>query len=311
MKTSAVSWRDRRVLAPFGALVMACAQQPDIGAQPREAASAASGIAPAVASAPGSRRAAGANPFGLPSAPLAARPGDFALVPSRSSLRQAFEQPAGRQNLLYSGAFIERIGDEDSLVVSLTQQRWNVANVLVLPIRSERAALGDVVLTTFASGSALERAIVVSEGASESPRVRGLDQPLEVTALASAEELSLPKQRFHVLRTPGELGTTLACRRGERVERLLLTAISGERWLGQGFAGRTLVLDRGSCRAVPVAPRVAAGARVFVPVGGEFVAAEVLRVEPRVGRVIVKYEFAAEVREMAYGFGNVASELPP
>jgi hypothetical protein len=49
---------------------------------------------------------------------------------------------------------------------------------------------------------------------------------------------------------------------------------------------------------------------VFVPVAGEFIPAEVSRVDAGNGRVIVKYEFAAESKEMAFGYTNVATELP-
>jgi hypothetical protein len=227
-------------------------------------------------------------------------------------LSEAFEQAAGSQSLLYAGATIERVGERDSTVVWLTQQRGSVPNSLVIALpRSQRAALGEIVLKSSASGAGLERAIVVSEGESESPRVRGLDLPFDSATATAQPEETLPKSTFRVLRRPGELGTTLVCRRGEKNERFLLVASDGERRLGLGFAGRALMLPASSCRALPLVPKAQLGVRVFVPVAGELVAAKVTRVDPRNGRVVVEYEFAAESKEMAFGYTNVATDLPP
>jgi hypothetical protein len=234
------------------------------------------------------------------------------LVPSRGSFGQALEQEPGSQSLLYAGAHVDKPGEWDSAVVWLTQQRGSVPNSLLIALPpSERATLGDIVLKSTATGSGLERAIVMSEGESESPRVRGLDQPQEGGVASAEPEETLAKSTFRVLREAGELGTTFSCRRGERTERFILVAIAGERRLGLGFAGRTLLLESSACRALPLVPRVKAGSRVFVPVAGEFVPAEVSRVDARSGRVVVSYEFAAESKDMAIGYGNVASELPP
>lgn len=315
MKTSALSTQYRlggawpRITLGFG-LLAACAQRSDIDATTGDSALASSSPS-ASAPAPSSRRAPGENPFGLPFAHTTAQAGDFALVPSRGSLSQAFEQEPGSQSLLYAGAHVDKPGERDSAVVWLTQQRGSVPNSLLIALpRSERASLGDVVLKTTATGSGLERAIVMSDGESESPRVRGLDQAQEGGVASGEPEETLAKGSFRVLRSAGELGTTLACRRGERTERFILVAIAGERRLGLGFAGRTLLFESSACRALPLVPRVQAGSRVFVPVAGEFVPAVVSRVEARSGRVIAKYEFAAESKDMAVGYGNVASELP-
>jgi hypothetical protein len=259
------------------------------------------------------RRAPGENPFGLPATPTSAQAGDFALVPSRSSLSQAFEQAAGKQTLLYTGAYVDRPGERESALVWLTQQRGTVPNSLLIALpRGERARPSEIVLTNSLSGSGLSRAIVVSAGESDSPEVRSVDLPLDGTAMESERQSVLAKNTFRVLRKPAELGTTLACRRGERRERFLLIATAGEdTWLGLGFAGRAELLRPSACRALPLVPAVHAGARVFVPVAGEFVPADVINVDARNGRVLVKYEFAAETKEVSVGYTNVATELPP
>lgn len=312
MKTSGF-WRKQRRASGWFFLLLpaACAQRSDIGASQGEAAAAATG-ASGSATVQSSRRAPGDNPFGLPATTTSAHASEFALVPSRSSLNRAFEQPEGKQTLLYTGAFVDRPGERESSVVWLTQQRGSVPNSLLIALpRGERAKLGDIVLTNSLSGSGLERAIVVSEGETDVPDVRSLDLPLEGAAVANERRSRLAKSSFRVLSKPAELGTTLACRRGERRERFLLVATAGDTWLGLGFAGRALLLPSRSCRAVPLVPEVHAGSRVFIPIAGEFIAAEVAGVDPGNGRVTVRYEFAAESKELAVGYTNVATELPP
>jgi hypothetical protein len=313
MNTSGLARHDRRpFLSLLFAASMGCAQRPDMGAPAGASAVAGSSAGAVTAPTPSSRRAPGENPFGLPAASISARAGDFALVPSRGSLNQAYEQPESSRSLLYSGAIIERPGERESGVTWPTGQRGSVANSLLIAFpRAARAAQGDIVLTSSTSNSGFLRAIVVSAGESESPRVRQLDLPLEPAAVAAEPESTLRPNTFRVLREAGEPGSTLACRREKRSERFVLVTAAGERRLGLGFAGRALLLDASSCRALPLVPRVQPGSHAFIPVAGEFIPAEVSRVDTLNGRVIVKYEFAAESHEMAVGYTNVASELPP
>lgn len=312
MNTSAFQSTLCRALCGFlGAFAGSCAQRSDSGGGRQGTLATASTNAAPLAS--NTRRAPGENPFGLPATPTSAQAGDFALVPSRSSLNQAFEQAAGKQTLLYTGAYVDRPGERDSALVWLTQQRGSVPNSLLIALpRGERARLSDIVLTSSLSGSGLSRAIVVSGGESEAPEVRSLDLPLDGIAIESERQSTLAKNTFRVLRKPAEVGTTLACRRGERRERFVLVAIaSDDTWLGLGFAGRAELLRPNACRALPLVPAVQPGAHVFVPVAGEFIAADVVSVDTRNGRVLVKYEFAAEAKELAVGYTNIATELPP
>jgi hypothetical protein len=162
------------------------------------------------------------------------------------------------------------------------------------------------VLTAWASGSGLQRAIVVEGGAPEKPKVRYLDMTLDNPSGWGEKEDSLPEGSFHVLTKPGELGTSLACKDGSRVLRWILVARAGDKLLGLGFAGKMKVLDEKVCDAVPIAPKVKPGDAVRVPVLGAFVAGKVSKVDAKIGRVWVKYQIGGDDRDEAFGFTNVA-----
>lgn len=292
-----------------GLLCASCKETEEVA--PAVAGSAAPTSAAASSAPARRRRAPGDNPFGFASLPLQARAGDYALVPSKTAIDGAFEQGASEQTFVYLGAHLEEISDRESRVRWLTQQQAFVANALIVPIRGqERAKPGDVVLTSWASGSGLQRAIVVSGGSSESPQVRYLDFVIEDTPARADEVDTLPPNTFHVLRKPGEPGTTLACVRDNRAEHLVLIKRASPRILGLGFAGRLHVLEERQCVPAPIAPAVALGDAVFVPHVGRFWPAQVEKIDRPSGRVHVRHHFAGEERRAAVGFTNVAIELP-
>jgi len=267
----------------------------------------------AVASADSSaRRAArnerppGENPFGLPPVTLSATVGAYVLAPSRASLEEAFERGPERQSIAYSGAVLEELGAVESRVRSLTRQRARIPNVLIVPIRpGARAEPGRIVLTSRASGSGLVRAIAVG-GDPATPRVRYLDGD---GGGENAEEV-LSADSFHVLGEAPEPGRSLACRVDGTVEHLIWLSSAGELRVGLGFAGRIRVAPAGSCRVLPLEPRVRPGDRVYVPLLDGFVPASVVAVDDRVGRVLVDYELAGKRVQRSVGFTNVALELP-
>lgn len=279
---------------------------------PRAVSSAAAPMSSAVGSAGPFRRTrpAGTNPFAFPARPLAAAAGSYALVPSRSGIEAAFERP-GPHTFVYLGAFIEQPGEFDSRIRWLSQQRGLVSNALVIPIRpNERASVGAVVLTSWAAGSGLQRAIIVPGGSAESPRVRYLDVAANSAIAVAQPTDTLPPDTFHTLSTPGEIGSSVACRVEQRVERLIVTNTEAGRVLGLGFAGRMRVVELARCKPMPIVPQVRIGERVHVPVLGDFIEARVTRLEPEHGRVWAAYEFGNEQRTESFGYTNVAVELP-
>jgi hypothetical protein len=268
----------------------------------RASASAAAESAPT--------RPPGALPFEFPSLATAAKKGDFVLAPSKSWIDEAFAEGIENQTFIYYGAFLVEPGEKESRLRTLSGQRVKIPNALILPVgHGETAKPGDVVLTAWASGSGLQRAIVVEGGSPERPKARYLDIDFENPSGWAQKDDELPENTFHVLTKPGELGTTLACKEGERKLRFVLVADAGEKLLGLGFAGKLRVIERASCAQVAIDPKVKPGDKVFIPVIGSFIEAKVTKIDAKIGRVWAAHEFGGAAKEEAIGFTNVAPSL--
>jgi hypothetical protein len=167
------------------------------------------------------------------------------------------------------------------------------------------------VLTSWASGSGLQRAFVVGGGSPESPNVRYLDLSLENPAAHADTDDRLPPNTFQVIREPGQVGSSLACRTADRVERIIVVKRAGTQLLGLGFAGKLRAFASASCVALALVPSLETGDRVYAAMLGGFVDARVEKLDLSVGRVFVRLAFAGKEKIDAVGFTNVAVALPP
>jgi hypothetical protein len=264
----------------------------------------------ASASTSARRRAAhppGENPFGLPSRPLAAAPGDVVLVPSHEALQQAFELGPDSQTFVYYAAVVEETAPLETRVRYPTHERRTLPNAVIVPLgRGALGSPGDVVLTTQNAGSGLVRAIVVG-GEPATPRVRYLEPSFQKEKLPGpdAAPQALSPGTFHVLREPGEPGTTLACTEGPNQSAVIALTQADERRLVLGFGGRLRVVPASACLPLPIVPQVRSGETVRFPLLLRLGEGRVQSVDTASGRVWIRSEFAGEVREVAVGFGNV------
>lgn len=253
------------------------------------------------------RHPPGENPFGLASAPLQVGVGDFVLVPSRAAIEQAFEQGTEEQTFVYYAATVVETGALETRVRYLTHEQRTLPNALVVPIR--RGALakrGEVVLTSRARGTGLSRALVLG-GDPSAPRVSFLDPVVPASALAepAALESVLPRDGFHVVREPGEPGSTLACGEGSEREALIVLKVFDERRLAIGFAGRLRVVPANACETLPIGLAPAPGQTVWFPLFSRFHSGRVERFDDATGRALVSYDFAGESRKLAVGLSNL------
>ena len=267
------------------------------------------------AAAPGPRAVTpGESPFNYPIVSTTAKAGDYVLAPSKTFIDEAFARGGEKQTFIFYGGWMREPGNRESKVESLSRMKAMIPNSLIVPIRrSERVDPGDVVLTSWASGSGLQRAIVIEGGTPERPSVRYLDMDLENPSGWGKKPDSLPPNTFHRLNNPGAVGTTLACTEGSRRLRFILIHSSGDapsdKLLVLGHAGLMRVATRSDCQALPLVPEVKRGDLAVLPVAGAFVEGKVIRVDPTIGRVRIEYRFAGATNEEAVGFTNVAAKL--
>jgi hypothetical protein len=290
-------------------LAASCAKKEGPGRDRRgDRRPAASASGADASSAP--RRPPGDLPFAFPKVGPAGKKGDFVLAPSRNWIDEAFTQGGDNQTFIYYGGWLTEAGAESSVVKSLSGETARLPNAMILRVgQGETAQPGDVVLTAWASGSGLQRAIVVEGGTPAQPRVRYLDIDFDNPLGWAEKDDDLPANTFHVLKQPGELGTTFACKDGARHARFIAVAEAENKLLGLGFAGKIRVLERSACTPLPIVPKVKAADKLFVPVLGSFAEAKVTKVEPKIGRVWAKHEFGGAPKENAFSFSNVTTVL--
>lgn len=259
------------------------------------------------------RYPAGRVPLEFPAVTTTARAGDFVLAIPGKLIAQAHGKGADRQSVLFYGGWMVKPGVAESRIKSRTGEEDVTPNAVIIPIRKGALARpGDVVLTAWASGFGMQRALVIRGGKSrKSPRVRYLDMKYENPAGLAREPDTLPPNTFHRLRESWEPGTSVAIRDEAGYRHGVVVAASEQKLLVIGFGRKLQVVRRADCVPLPVRPRFRRGAAVDVPHQGLFHPGVVKRVEDRIGRVFVTIHPPGGARTMGVGFGNVVRLLSP
>ncbi|MBX3130743.1 MAG: hypothetical protein KF718_28755 [Polyangiaceae bacterium] len=243
-------------------------------------------------------------PVEFPNGALAAKPGAFVLAPTEQTLDEALRLGVEQQTFVYYGARMDAVGPEASRVSFLPGRAATLPNALILPASgSADAKPGDIVLTAWASGTGLQRAIVVEGGAT--PKVRYLDLAHDHPSGFGQRDDTLPAGSYRVLTELGAPGTTVACEDGRRTTRWIVVGRAADKLLGLGFAGRLRVFAGSACAPVPLVPRLKVGDAARVPLIGAFTPGKVVRVDTKVGRVAVRVAQGKDEREHVIGFANV------
>lgn len=255
----------------------------------------------------------GTVPFDFPRLQtLASKAGDFILCPPNEWITNAFQKGAKSQTFIYYASKMMEPGEYQSKVKRLSGTDMEIPNAMIIPIRSgETAKQGDILLTWWQSGSGMQRSIVVEGGSPEEPNVRHLDLDLDNPSGVGKRVDTLKANTFHKLTSQWDVGTAVACKSDSSYEHGLVTALTDDKVLVIGFAGRMKVQPKASCVSLPIVPQVKAGQKVWVEHMGGFTEASVKRVDAKIGRVFAEYEFVGEKREIASPFGDVATEALP
>lgn len=247
-------------------------------------------------------------PFPYPTVPTTARGGESVLVPPARWVRNAGAGGARTQSFVYFLARMVAPGAAASVVQVAGGSLEAVPNAVIIPLpRGERATVRDLVLTVWATGTGMQRAIVVKGGTPESPRVAYLDIDYDQPSGAGKRAETIPPGSFRRLSTAGDVGTSIECDESGRRVHYVLVHRTTEHWLGLGFGGRLRPLEPSRCRPMPLLPRIEAGP-LLVPVLGVMTPARARAYEADIGRVFVRYEADERDHDSAVGIVDVVVE---
>jgi hypothetical protein len=202
-------------------------------------------------------------------------------------------------------ATMEEPGPAESKVKSLSGTEFMIPNSLIVALpKGATAAVGDIVLGHWESGSGMERAIVVDAATPAEPKVRYLDD----TFKEDDKPDGWKADRF-VKVEPGKVGVTVACKLPDNsIDHGILVSMTPKKLLSLGFAGKLSMFEVASCTPLPPSPAAApkVGDKLQVPYLGTYREGTVSKLDLKNGRVFAKFDFGGSPKEEAFGVQDVA-----
>lgn len=227
---------------------------------------------------------------------IAARPGEYVLAPSKSSV----EKGADSVYIYYAAKLAEK-GPKESKIKTLPGEEVLIPNTFIIPMGNQQTAkAGDIVLTWWQSGSGMQRAVVTG-GSPNEPEVMYLD--LDYKADAKAEKLEAGT--FFVLPSSTTVGNIVACLESGDHKRYQVVASEGDKFLVLGWAGKMSAVNKSDCTGLPHDAGAKPGDVIQVPVFAKYQPATVTKVDPKNGRIFAKYKFGGADEEKPFSFGEV------
>jgi hypothetical protein len=236
-----------------------------------------------------------------------AKAGDYVLAPSYNWIKDAADKGADTTSFIW---YVQKMSqpDTDNSELQFLSERRKVPNAYIIAIPPRQSAKkGDVVLTWWQTGSGMQRAIVVDDTEPTSPIVRYLDIAFDnpakardgVTTIGKMDEKITPDS-FVKLKN-WDPGTTVAVQQGANQRYARVIRVGGNQVLV--LEGSKLkVYPKADCQSLPLALAISPGDRVKAPrYGQNFVAASVVSVDGRNGRVFVRFDGDRENQAIAFG----------
>lgn len=255
----------------------------------------------------------GMTPWDFPAVGITSEPGNVVLCPSWGMYQGIFEEevPAD-QTLIYYNSKMSQAGEVESDVEFLFDGVQKMPNSLLINIpKGQTAAVGDIVLTWWQTGSGMQRAIVTDASDPAAPKVRYLDLAYDNPATDSesgksigATEYKLAPDSFVKITDDWQEGNLIAVKSDWGYENAHIIKISGDKVLTVGFAGKVRVYSKADCKVVPRVPNVKAGDKVWAVTSVSFTEAEVVKVDKKLGVVFVK----ANDNEYPVSYGEITTE---
>ncbi len=253
----------------------------------------------------------GEVPFDFPATATTAKVGEYVLAPPAEWVEEAFVEGADNSTFIYYSATVEEVGAVESTLTEVIDSAQMPNAMMVALPAGETAAVGDVVLTWWQSGSGMQRGYVVDATNPATPEVLYLDIALDNPATTSdgtpiaevSEELEADS--FITLDTPYQPGTAVAVDNNGVWNHYQVINEADGKLLVIGFAGVMDVVEKADAVALPIIPDVQVGDAVMFPLFGAMDEATVSSIDTDAGRVYVEYEFAGSTEEEAVPYGDI------
>lgn len=244
----------------------------------------------------------------FPKVEVTAKAGDYVLAPSYNWIKDAAEKGADATTFIW---YVQKMAqpDRENSELQFLQERHKVPNAYIISIQpGQTAKKGDIVLTWWQTGSGMQRAIVVDDADPAHPVVRYLDIAYDnpaksrdgSTTIGRMDERLVPDSFMKL--TLWSPGTTVVVQDGANQKSAKVIRVAGNKVLVIDGAGKLKVYPKTSCQPVPLVPAVRPGDQVKAPrYGQDFAGATVSNVDPRNGRVFVRFEGDKGDKPVAFG----------
>ena len=244
----------------------------------------------------------------FPAVETTAKTGEVVLVPSYIWLQQANVNGADKTTMIW---YQQTMGtpDKEMSEVKFMSETRKVPNAYIVPIPSGgKAKVGDILLTWWQSGSGMQRAIVVNDVNPAEPIVRYLDLDYDnpakskdgTTGIGQMEE-QLKPNTFVKINAPFDVGSIVAVQNGAEQEPSQVIRVAGDKVFLNGFAGRISVVDKSRCTPFPLISNAKVGDKVKAVWVNSLKEGTVTKVEPKIGRVFIKFDLDGKERAVAFG----------
>ena len=247
----------------------------------------------------------------FPAVETTAKAREVVLVPSYLWLQQANVNGVDKTTMIWYSQTMSA-PDKEMSEVEFMSEKKKVPNAYIVPIPAgQTAKKGDILLTWWQSGSGMNRAIVVDDAVPTEPVVRYLDISYDnpaksrdgKTGIGQMEERLKPNT-FVKINNPFEPGTSVAVQDGASMKNVQVIRVAGDKVFTVSPSGRIAVYDKASCTPMPIKSAAKAGETVKAVWAGSWIKeGTVTKVDPKIGRVFIKFSTGNE--ETAVPFGDV------
>jgi hypothetical protein len=244
----------------------------------------------------------------FPAVETTAKTGEVVLVPSYLWLQQANVNGVDKTTMIW---YSQTMGapDKEMSEVKFMSDTKKVPNAYIVSIPpGGKAKNGDILLTWWQTGSGMQRAIVTDDANPAEPTVRYLDLDYDnpakskdgKTGIGQMEE-QLKPNTFVKISAPFEPGTMVAVQEGAEQQPAQVIRVAGDKVFVNGFAGRIAVVDKSRCTPFPLTSAAKVGDKVKAVWVNSLKDGTVTKVDPKIGRVFIKFDVDGKERAVAFG----------